>query len=231
MSDRALPEAVTDFNHVALCMATDYVFASGVPGDLVEFGCYYGSTAEVLAKALAMMELHYQANEARHGIDQRKLWVFDSFEGFPEATYPEDAAAPHIQAGIWKAGEPKGGTPESVKALCTRFLSPDRVNIVAGWYKDTLSQISKGTRFALVHVDCDYYESTSQVLDHLVGNDMLSDGCTILFDDWWCNRGSPRYGEQRAWGEVTYKYRGDYQFSEWGSYGIQGKRFIVHRRP
>lgn len=234
MSDRALTEQdvveIMEPNHVALCVAMDYIFASGVPGDIIEFGCYRGASTEILARAFAVMEGQYRASDVRHEIGPRKLWVFDSFEGFPEATYPADIAAPHIKAGAWRAGDPKGGTPESVKARCTKYLSPERVNVVEGWYKDTLLQIPKETKFALVHIDCDYYESTSQVLEYLFATTAISDGCTILFDDWWCNRGSPLYGEQRAWREATYKYEGSYHHSDWGSYAIQGKRFIVHRR-
>ena len=93
-----------------------------------------------------------------------------------------------------------------------------------------LHQIPAGTKFAFVHIDCDLYESAYQVLDYLFGNDMLSDGCALFFDDWYCNRGNPRYGEHKAMGDIVEKYNlaNGRRLTDWGPYGIVGRKFIVH---
>jgi hypothetical protein len=210
----------------ALRTAVEYVMGTGVYGDVVEFGCYRGRTAVTLAKAMHKGEASYRFSEVAHGIPERSLWVFDSFRGFPKTSTAVDAASPHIKAGVWYEGAPAGGSPAEIRSMCNAWLTDDRINVVAGWYKDTLSQIPAGHKFALVHVDCDYYESTIQVLDHLFAHDMIADGCTILFDDWYCNRGSPDFGEQKAWSETVEKYRP--WITDWGAYGIVGRRFIVH---
>ncbi len=216
----------------ALHGAVEYVLSCSVPGDIAEFGCYLGRTAAMLAESMRDLEKLYDGSDNWHGIPQRKLWTFDSFEGFPAPSHPVDAAAPHVKAGVWYAGQPKGATPEDVHAMCAEFLNPNRVCVVKGWYKDVLPKLPARLRFAIVHIDCDFYESTKQVLDHLLGHGMLSDGCTILFDDWYCNRGSPDYGEQRAWADAWSAHRGaspiGYRFSDWGPYGVVGRRFIVH---
>ncbi len=204
--------------------AVVYAVCCAVPGDVVEFGCWQGDTAEVLAKVMAETA---GPHDELHGIAQRKLWVFDSFQGFPAATAAPDLVAPHIKAGVWHQGSPAGGTPEAVAQRCGRHIGDARVMVVPGWFKDTLERIPAGTRFAVVHIDCDYYESTIQVLDHLFKNDMMSDGCTILFDDWYCNRGSPEFGEQKAWWEALTNHYVDY--TDWGGYGHAGRRFIVHQ--
>lgn len=218
----------------SLKQAVEYALVSGVRGDVAEFGCHFGETAAILAEALWEMEKKYGQCDRAHGIAQRRLWLFDSFAGFPEATDPIDIAAPHIKAGLWFAGQPSGGTPEGVGVQCANWIDPKRVWVVSGWYKDTLRQIPVSQKFAVIHIDCDYYESTMQVLDHLFGHNMISDGCTILFDDWYCNRGSPDFGEQRAWADAwadairKWPVGQGYRYSDWGPYGVLGRRFIVH---
>jgi len=203
----------------------EYVMAAGVLGDVAEFGCYMGNTAQMLACALHNCGIKYQSIETALK-RERSLWLFDSFEGFPTTNHAVDFASPHIKDGLWYAGQPAGGNPDEVHRLCSRFLPAEHVHVIKGWYKDTLSQIPKNRRFALLHIDCDYYESAFQVLDHLFTHAMVSDGCTILFDDWYCNRGSPMYGEQAAWRDACVKHK--IWFSEVGAYGVVGQRVIVH---
>ncbi len=218
----------------SLRAAVEYIMSCSVPGDVAEFGCFLGDTAQMLADSMWEMEKRYAGSDVWHGIAQRHLWVFDSFEGFPEPSHPVDAASPHVKAKVWFAGQPAGGSPETVHAKCAHYLAHDRVSVVKGWYKDVLPKLPARLRFAVIHIDCDFYESTKQVLDHLLGHSLLSDGCTILFDDWYCNRGSPDYGEQRAWADAWADAIGKwdvgdgYRYSDWGPYGVAGRRFIVH---
>ena len=58
-----------------------------VPGDVVEFGCYVGTTSVPLAKRLQKTS--------------KRLFVYDSFEGLPEKTL-EDESPVGLQ---FKAGE------------------------------------------------------------------------------------------------------------------------------
>jgi hypothetical protein len=214
----------------ALRAAVEYAVACGVSGDVAEFGCYLGRTASALAEFMWEIEKRYSGSDRAHNINQRRLWAFDSFEGFPEPSHPIDSDAPHVKAGLWYAGQPAGGTPEYVHADCARFIDADRISVVKGWYKDVLPKLPARVRFAVVHIDCDFYESTKEVLDRLLGGGLLSDGCTILFDDWYCNRGSPEFGEQRAWRGAweQVSYVQSYRYSDWGPYGVTGRRFIVH---
>ena len=87
--------------------------------------------------------------------------------------------------------------------------------------------LDRSLKFSLLHVDCDLYEGTRTVLEHMFSTHALSDGCAILFDDWHCNRGSPQFGEQRAWAECVARY--GVSFTDWGPYGAVGHTFIVHR--
>ena len=95
-----------------------------------------------------------------------------------------------------------------------------------GWFTQTLRQIPPTARFAMLHLDCDLYASTFEVLDYLFGQRMVTDGCMLFFDDWNCNQASPRWGQRRAWRELVDKYR--VEFSDCGDYGILSHKFIVH---
>lgn len=205
-----------------------YTYMSDVQGDIAEFGCFFGKSAEVLAGAMANCEAK------RHGGPEPTLWLFDSFQGLPDSTLPPDTESPHVKSGAWTWKVQTGGnapTPTAISQQCSAFLPVDRIRVIPGWYKDTLCKLPADTKLALVHIDCDLYESAYQVLDHLFDRNMLSDGCALFFDDWYCNRGSPKYGEQRCWTEIRTKHIGwnPEAITDWGPYGIVGRKFIVHR--
>lgn len=54
-------------------------------------------------------------------------------------------------------------------------------------------------KLAFVHIDCDYYSSTKEVLNYI--EPYLQEGTVILFDDYYCFKGNEQYGEQRAFNE------------------------------
>ena len=78
----------------------------------------------------------------------------------------------------------------------------------------------------MVHLDCDLYSSTSEVLEQLFSRKLLAEGSVVCFDDWNCNRSSPRFGQRRAWREAVEKYGVGY--SDCGDYAVLGHKFIVH---
>jgi O-methyltransferase len=212
--------------HKKLAEGVSYIVGMAVEGDIAEFGTMTGRSAVALATALDFVnEESYVADEL-HGIGSRKLWLFDSFEGLPEARFNIDAVSPHVAAGIWGKGTCKGLTPEGLTAVVSRYLKNSEFRVIKGWFKDTVPSIPSGTRFAFVHIDGDLYESALDVLDALFERNMISRGALIYFDDWNCNAGNPRMGERRAWQEMVEKYV--VEFSDMGPYGIACNRFMVH---
>jgi hypothetical protein len=227
MIDRLSPGAGKDDIDRELYRGIEYVTTAGVAGNVAEFGTFSGRTATVLAKGMADYCNLYAASEKAHGIEQRRLFLFDSFEGLPAASNPIDQRAPQIASGIWGPGVAKDASPDALLEMCAAYLDHSRIDIRAGWYRDTMPALDPSTRFALVHVDCDFYESTMDVLDRLFANDAFAAGCAIYFDDWYCNLGSPDFGEQKAWADCVAKYQP--RFSDWGAYATVGRRFIIHR--
>jgi hypothetical protein len=209
-----------------LYRGVEYVYVAAVAGDVAEFGTSSGKTAMTLAKAMAELGTLHSRSEELHQIGPRKLCLFDGFEGFPVASHPIDQRSPHIVADIWGPGTTKDAGPGLLREMCAVHLPDNRIGITAGWYRDTMPTV-ENIKLAMVHIDCDFYESTMDVLDRLFTIDAFSDGCAIFFDDWYCNRGSPDFGEQKAWADCVAKYQP--KFTDWGAYATVGRRFIIHR--
>ena len=79
---------------------------------------------------------------------------------------------------------------EHIAGRLGEVVSADRINIHKGFYSETLTR-PLPIKAALVHIDCDLYQSTKEVLSWLGKHDICTDGCVLLFDDWNCFRASP----------------------------------------
>jgi hypothetical protein len=210
-----------------LAQAVDYVYQAAVDGDVAEFGTFSGLTAAALARSMREVERFGSDWIRAHGLGEKKLHLFDSFEGFPSVSARADVESPSVASGVWAAGAGKGRSEAELLEICGAYLDRSRVRTHPGWFEDSLARLEPDTRFALVHLDCDLYESTRDVLVDLFERDRWSDGCTLLFDDWNCNRASPRFGERRAWAECVERYRPS--FTDCGAYGPLGWQLILHR--
>jgi len=215
-------EIVSGFNFLAdftrdryraLTRQIHFMHFENIPGEIAEFGTGYGTTATFISAAMA------DASTFRPG-PKRTLHLFDSFQGLPEITHPLD-----IKAG-WRAGAFKDKTSAQLVRMCSEFIREDQIKVYEGWYKDTLASIAKGIKFGMVHIDCDTYESTAQVLTHLFANSHIGNGCAFLFDDWNCGHYSPELGERKAWAEACERF--ELSFTDCGDYSAFGHKMIVH---
>jgi hypothetical protein len=198
----------------ALVVGVQYAVCAAVPGDIAEFGCHTGRTAKVIASAMKLMR-------AKKG-----LHLFDSFEGLPTSVHEVDRENVHVKTGVWGAGAYKGLNPEQLRRACQKYLPPDTVSTHAGWFSQTLPKLAPGTKFAMLHIDCDLYLSALDVLDFVFKAGMLSEGALVLFDDWNCCRASNHFGERKAWHEACGHYK--VVAEDAGGYGWAGHKFIVH---
>jgi O-methyltransferase len=116
-----------------------------IPGDIVECGVYQGGSAAILGARMKQL-----------GGD-RRLRLFDSFKGVKEVS-DRDGEYSRGLVGV-------GATELSlVRSVLDRAGVPaDRVEIVAGYYEDTFDTIEERPT-ALLHVDCDFYESVKLTL-------------------------------------------------------------------
>lgn len=106
-----------------------------IPGDIAEVGVAHGGTAKLLS--------YFKKG--------RKLFLFDTFEGLPE---PSECDGP----AFWK-----GKFAASYEKVCDYFHDNEEVYIFKGLFPQTGRPIEDKT-FALVHIDCDLYQSALDCL-------------------------------------------------------------------
>jgi len=112
---------------------------------------------------------------------ERNVFGFDSFAGFPESTR-QDAKAD----GSHQVARGDYATPMQ---LVSRVLEDGRVaqrslehnvHLIQGFFDNTLPQYQRP--IALLHLDCDLYESYQTCLRHLYGK--VASGGLILLDEY-----------------------------------------------
>lgn len=209
-----------------IAKSVSYCIYASVEGHFAEFGTCTGNTASLIAYSLAYYRQHMAEHEASHGIPSRELHLFDSFAGFPEATHEVDINSPHVASGAWGEGTAKGLSEQELRDVCAEFLPEQLINTYSGWFSDSLTQLPLGLKLAFIHIDCDLYQSTIDVLDNLFMQRVISEGAVVLFDNWLCNRARPDMAEQKAWQEMIQKY--NVAATDLGIYGCVGNRFIIH---
>ena len=151
-------------------------------GDYLEFGVHLGKSFVASYKAAQ-----------RYGLKDMKFYAFDSFAGLPDVKGIDEVGS-QFRRGDYACTE-----EQFKKNLQAKGVNLNKVVTVPGWYDNTLSNETKKKlplkAAAVVWIDCDLYESTVPVLNFLT--DYIVDGTILVFDDWFCFRGSPERGEQK----------------------------------
>jgi O-methyltransferase len=202
--------------------AIEFINYERIEGDIVECGVFGGVSLALLAKG---------ATFDPKGMS-RQIVGIDSFDGLPTSAddharwQPGDCATMHSPHPLLTVGERV--TPETTRALFVLCeLAPPVIHV--GRFDAVLPTVvpSQHPKIALLHVDCDLYESTRDVLNGVAP--ALQDGTMVLFDDWFHYRGNPRRGEARAFSEFVSAHP-EWVAVEWRTYGPFSKAFIFSRR-
>jgi O-methyltransferase len=215
--------------------AAHLIAAEKVEGDYLEFGVFAGdSFIRAYHSTRQVFEHHQKQHPWRTAEDSAeigRLWndmrffAFDSFQGLPEIS-GIDRQTSDFAAGKFNCTEPafrdnlaRAGVPLS------------RVTTIAGWFENSCTEETIRRhglqKAAIIHIDCDLYSSTKTVLNFI--RPLLTDGSIIIFDDWYCFRGNPDLGEQKAfqeWKEVM----PEWTFTEYQKEGPWRNSFIASRR-
>ena len=161
-------------------------------GHYYEFGVYQMSTAVLFHRMRRLMSLRYKF------LRDIRMFCFDSFEGLPEATsgdFKEDS--------LWIEGAFTESL-ESAKNVAKKNKIKN-IEFIAGYYSDSLTQNLKERlqKFppGFIHIDCDLYSSTRDVLNWLDGYALP--GAIFYFDDIWDYYAHPEAGEMRAINEYN----------------------------
>jgi len=148
-----------------------------IPGDIVECGVSIGHGA-----LLFLLLSEYLGVE-------RNYYGFDSFTGFPDPV-EKDETTPISGKGFWAS------PPETVLRVLKDGRIPEdtiryRVRLTKGMFDETLPRYEG--RIALLHLDCDLYQSYRMSLETLY--DKVSPGGIVMFDE-YCDKRWP--GAQKA---------------------------------
>lgn len=113
------------------------LLSHNVKGDFAELGVYKGNSAKIF---------HELAPD-------RKLYLFDTFEGFSERDIKVDPAY---------SGEGSLSSFKDTSLDYVRNFIGDNANIIycKGYFPETIASVPKETIFAFVHLDCDLYQPT-----------------------------------------------------------------------
>ncbi|MBA3371162.1 MAG: class I SAM-dependent methyltransferase [Thermoleophilaceae bacterium] len=142
--------------------------ANGVPGDLIETGVWRGG-ATILMRAVLKA----------YGVEDRRVWVADSFEGLPP---PDPGIYPSDKGNRLHTSDQLAVSLEQVKSNFERYgLLDERVHFLKGWFRDTLPE-APIEKLAVVRLDGDMYESTMDALVNLYPK--LSVGGYLIVDDY-----------------------------------------------
>lgn len=129
-------------------------------GDIVECGCYKGGSGILLGLWL------------KHNNIDKKIHLFDSFEGLPE---PDKQYDKGYKKGRFLSDLSK------IKIEIAKNGLTDYIELHQGWFIDTVPEFSNTVKTVLLHVDCDLYTSTNDCLPYLYPT--VCDNGVILFDD------------------------------------------------
>jgi hypothetical protein len=155
---------------------------------IAEFGVGRGGSAILMA---------WLAN--RYG---GRLTLYDLFGRIP-APSEKDGQRAQERYRVILEEEPDtyyGNIPnllELIQAEIAQVIDLKRVTFIQGKYEDTLQTLERSDAYHLVHIDCDWYESSKAVLDYL--NSHLEPGAIIQVDDYSNWQGSKQALDEADW--------------------------------
>jgi O-methyltransferase len=155
-----------------LADAVEYVIEANVPGDLVECGVWRGGSS--MAAALTLL---------RHGADDRRLWLYDTFGRMPapgdrDRDYAGREVAGHEASMLGEAGL---SLADVQAAMRSTGYPAEQVRYVAGRVEETIPETAPA-EIALLRLDTDWYASTRHELEHLYPR--LVSGGVLIIDDY-----------------------------------------------
>lgn len=178
------------FDHV-IDVLQEFAGKYAGPLTVLEFG-----TAQGYATAKLLYATRYLGLE-----DRVTVHGFDSFEGLPTASEPEDRG---LSGNDWIPGSYRASY-ETLRQYCERE-DYRNCRLHAGYFEDTLTDALlaelREVQPILVWVDCDLYTSSRTVMERLMP--VLPTGCVVYFDDVEFNYGSRFTGQARLIHETSY---------------------------
>ena len=146
----------------------------GVQGVVVECGVWRGGMSAGIASIFP----------------EREFFLFDSFEGLPEAREIDGESAL-----AWQRQKDNPGYFDNCRAEVTiaerAMLSTGvKFHLIKGWFNETLPVTQFNNSIAILRLDADWYESTLDCLTNLYP--FVRKGGVVIFDDYYTWDGCSR---------------------------------------
>lgn len=160
---------------VTLGKVVRQVLDEGIPGAFVECGVWRGGASFLMADLLK-----------RAGAKDRKVWLFDSFEGHLP---PEEIDGPAALEYAANTDSPEYHdncrvSVEEVRANARTLGLESYTEIVKGWFQDSVPPNRERIGpIGMLRVDCDFYASVRFCLDTLY--DQVVPGGFVILDDYY----------------------------------------------
>ena len=172
-------------------------------GNMVETGVFTGGSTITVMKSLQDMDMC-----------NRQLWVFDSFEGLPEARQGDFNGTMQVgDRGMFKSSQETFET--NMKAASAW---DDRLHVVKGWFNESIPVVKDQIGpIIFLRMDGDLYQSTKDVLDLLY--DQIIPGGLIYVDDYGSFNGCKRavdefFATRKIWSPL-HVYEKDKEAAWW----------------
>jgi len=126
-----------------------------INGLVLEFGVYQGKTINIISNRF----------------DKEIVWGFDSFDGLPEDWFTDSKIVSKHPTGHFKL--------DNLPDVNTN------VKLVKGFFKESVPLwcINNTDKIKFLHIDCDLYSSTKEILWLL--NSQIVPGTIIVFDEFY----------------------------------------------
>ncbi len=161
----------------ALVSAVRFLVRQRVEGCIVECGVWRGGSS--MAVALTLLQ---------EGVDDRNLYLFDTFEGMTpptdlDRTADGTLAKTHLEKDTDKTGYwCVAGLQDVQRNMASTGYPEGRIHYIKGPVEQTLPGHSPTAPIALLRLDTDWYESTRHELIHLFPR--LTQGGILIVDDY-----------------------------------------------
>ena len=158
------------------------------PLRVAEFGVGRGGSAMILA---------WLVNR-----DEGNLSLYDVFSRIPGPTDQDgERALDRYKYIINQESNDYYGNINNLQDVILKELhqvcSPEHIEIVQGKYEEVLAKLEDERTFDLVHIDCDWYESSKVVYSYL--QTRLQPGAILQVDDYSNWEGSLRAFQETTW--------------------------------
>ena len=148
----------------------------GIPGDFAECGVLSGGHPALMAQVLR-----------RRGITDRRVHLYDSFQGAPMAGLEDDheyqkihGVNPDRHVGKF-SGLSAFSISQTRENMCKWDVPELLLEYHPGWFQEVLPRETSPI-LALLRLDCNFFDSTLPIMEHLYPR--MPAGAFIISDDW-----------------------------------------------